>query len=1190
MEFRILGPVEALADGHRVRCTGRPLQLLALLLIHRGRGVPADAAIEALWGDALPDHPGNALQTVVSRLRRTLGEDAVQFRADGYRLADGELDAERFGRLARAGQDALARGEPAVGDARLAEALALWRGAALEDVRFEPFAVAVAERLEEERLEAVGARIDARLALGRHRELVPELHALVAEHPLRESLRGQLMLALYRCGRQSDALAAYNELRAALRDQLGLDPSPELRALERSILRHEAGMPAPRPARRDVVCVRVDVRATSAGAPLDPELLRDVIGRCHTAAEEVARRHGHPPLELLADGVAVVFGAPVAHEDDAARASDVARELLDALAGLARELEPDDVDLAVRAGVAAGPALTRPGSPPVGDVVATAGRLARAAAAGEVGVDERTRALLDAGRGADAPLIGRAAELARLTAAFDDVAATRAPRLLAVVGEPGIGKSRLARELARALGTRATVLTGRCPAYGEEITFSPVREMVLAAGPLDALTAGLEDGALVAAAVAGALGLRDGAPGEATPWAFRHLFAAVASERPLVLVFEDLHWADPALLDLVEQLAAGLRAPVLLLGLARPELLDARPGWPAVRPAALSDVESRRLLAARELPADRQAAVAARAGGNPLFLEQLAAHVTERGAPGALPPALHALLAARLDLLDPADRALLEAAAVEGAQFHLGGVQAVAANAAAGRRLDALVDRELLLPADPVVAGERAWRFRHALVHDAAYAALPLRARAEGHERIAGWLASVAPEADARIGAHLERAHAASAALRGERAPALAGRAAARLAAAAVDAHRRGDLPGEIGLLSRATALLAGDDRARAELLPALAGALFEAGTLARGEAVAEEALALAGRLGLPLVRARAAVERERLRVFLNPETVDPEASLAVCRDAIGPLERMGDELGLARAHYLTCELVWLQGRSESGYRSAERVVRHARRAGSGFEIDTGVSYMAWAIVVNEIPVSEGIRRCDRLERMVAGRFAALSVRGFRAVLGAMAGRTAEARREVAAARAGLQDLGLRQASVWMAVHDALAESLAGDAAAAERALEDAERLADAIGDRWFLSTILVDRAHAVLAQGDVARAAAAVARIETVPAPNDTEWRIKRAAARGRLAALEGDEAVALAEAEAATTIADGTEMLTFRADAYRDLAGVAVRFGRRPDAERAARTALALYAAKENVAGAAQVMQAAPSPPDGA
>ena len=180
----------------------------------------------------------------------------MQFRADGYRLADGELDAERFGRLARAGHDALARDEPALADVRLAEALALWRGMALEDVRFEPFAVAVAERLEEERLEAIGARVDARLALGRHRELVPELRALVAEHPLRESLRGQQMLALYRCGRQSDALATYNELRAALREQLGstLARAARARALDPASRGRRA---APQPARRDVVYVTV---------------------------------------------------------------------------------------------------------------------------------------------------------------------------------------------------------------------------------------------------------------------------------------------------------------------------------------------------------------------------------------------------------------------------------------------------------------------------------------------------------------------------------------------------------------------------------------------------------------------------------------------------------------------------------------------------------------------------------------------------------------------------------------------------------------------------------------------------------------------------------------------------------------------------------------------------------------------
>ena len=215
-------------------------------------------------------------------------------------------------------------------------------------------------------------------------------------------------------------------------------------------------------------------------------------------------------------------------------------------------------------------------------------------------------------------------------------------------------------------------------------------------------------------------------------------------------------------------------------------------------------------------------------------------------------------------------------------------------------------------------------------------------------------------------------------------------------------------------------------------------------------------------------------------------------------------------------------------------------------------------------------------------------------MRGFRAVLGAMAGRTAEARREIAAARAGLQDLGLRQASVWMAVHDALAESLAGDAAAAERALEEAERLADAIGDRWFLSTILVDRAHAVLAQGDAARAAAAVAGSRPSRRRTTASGRSSappRAAGSPRSRATSR---VALAEAEAATTIADGTEMITFRADAYRDLAGVAARFERRRDAERAARQgARALRREGERGGrrtGEPALHPAAPSPRDGA
>ena len=793
----------------------------------------------------------------------------------------------------------------------------------------------------------------------------------------------------------------------------------------------------------------------------------------------------------------------------------------------------------------------------------------------------------------DGPLVGREPELERLGEAFEHAAREREPRLVTVIGEPGIGKSRLAREFAARLGGRATVLEGRCLPYGSGITYWPVREMVLQAArgrPLEALTAGMPDGAAAAASVAGTLGLGEGAPGEATPWGFRRLFEAVARDAPLVLRFDDVHWAEPPLIDLVDDLAARLAdAPVLLVCLARPELLAARPAWAAtaIRLGPLSADESRALLAGRRgLSAPQLTAVSERAGGNPLFLEQLAVHVTERDAPG-LPPALHALLAARLDLLAPRERALLDAAAIEGERFHLGGVLALVEDVEAEdarRSLDALVERELLLPATGEIAAEHAWRFRHALVRDAAYASMPKAVRASGHERLASWLALIedrVPEADARIGGHLERAHAAAAEL-GRAAPeldALAARAAHRLSEAGGRAHRRGDLPSEIAFLARAADLLGADDPTRAELLPVLASALIEAGTLERAAAVADAALAAGERLGLARVRWRADVERTRLRAFRHPDTVDPEASVALAQRAVAALGELDDELGLARAYTLWCEVLWLTGSPGIGYRNAEHAVRHARRARSGFDADNGVSLMAWALVVNAVPVSEARRRCAELEREVAGRFAAMTVRGFGAVLDAMDGRFDRAREELASARSGLAQLGLKQASVWMAVFDAEAEMLAGDGAAAERALDDAMRLAVEIGDRWFESTILVDRAHAVLAQDRPGGAAEAVARIDDVPAASDMEWRVKRHAARGKLAALAGDADHALREARAATALADATEMFTFRADAHRDLAEVATRCGRAAEASAATAAALALYDAKENVAAAARL-----------
>ncbi len=306
---------------------------------------------------------------------------------------------------------------------------------------------------------------------------------------------------------------------------------------------------------------------------------------------------------------------------------------------------------------------------------------------------------------------------------------------------------------------------------------------------------------------------------------------------------------------------------------------------------------------------------------------------------------------------------------------------------------------------------------------------------------------------------------------------------------------------------------------------------------------------------------------------------VDPDASLAVARRAAATMRRLGDDLGVARAYTLWCEALWLKGSPGAGYQEAARVVQHGRRARSGFEIDTGAALMAWALVVNAVPVSEASRRCARLEREVAGRFAAMSAHGFGAVLDAMAGRFERARGKLATARSGLAELGLKQASVWMAVYDAQAEMLGGDGAAAEQALDDAEQTAVEIGDQWFVSTILVDRAHAILAQDRLEAAAEAVARIEDVPAHSDMEWLVKRHTARGKLAAREGDADRALHEARRATALADATEMFTFRADAHGDLAEVAARCGRHAEARSATTAALALYDAKENVASAARL-----------
>ena len=481
-------------------------------------------------------------------------------------------------------------------------------------------------------------------------------------------------------------------------------------------------------------------------------------------------------VELRGDAVVAVFGIPAAREDDAQRAIAAAAELV-ASARL-------PFGLGVRCGTCTGEVLAAGDGHVVGEAIAVAERLGRAADCGEVRLADATWRVVGHGvrasglpdgswrlRGIDAdapairrrhdrPLVGRERELELLRATFARVASRGAPEILTVLGEPGIGKSRLVAELS---GVAGTVLTGHCPARGQGVSLWPLREAVVQARgdrTWEELAADLAIPPAAALRVAAAVGLAEEDAGGSLVWAFGHLLGALARERPLVLVVDDAHRAEPALLDLLTAVLAALEeVPVLLVWVARADEPAGRPaGGTELVLHALSPAASRSLIANLAGADGGEERIVAAAGGNPLFLEQLVAYVGERTAPETLPPALHALLAARLDGLGATERATLALASVTGDRCDPAAVQALATGmtrADVERACDRLAERDLLVAADGGL------RFRHTLIRDAAYASLAKSERARLHERHAAWLDArpALPDADAKVGFHLEAAH-----------------------------------------------------------------------------------------------------------------------------------------------------------------------------------------------------------------------------------------------------------------------------------------------------------------------------------------------------------------------------------------------------------------------------------------------
>ncbi len=476
--------------------------------------------------------------------------------------------------------------------------------------------------------------------------------------------------------------------------------------------------------RKTVTVLFADVaESTLLGERLDPESLRRVMSRYFERMREVLERHGGTVEKFIGDAVMAVFGMPELHEDDALRAVRAATELRQALASLNEELERElGVRIGIRVGVNTGEVVAGDGSSGhmlvTGDPVNVAKRLEEAARTGEILVGETTRQLVENAtvlepredftvkgkaepivawnalaviegapayaRRLDAPLVGREEELQALHEAFNAAVAERSCRLFTIVGPAGIGKSRLAAELCAAVRDQARVLTAPCLPYGDGITFWPLLRIIGLLGSDEGvrdILAGVEDAELIEDRVLGAVGLTPTtAPGGEVFWAVRRLLEELAREQPLVIVLEDIHWAEPKLLDLLEYLAGWTDdAPIVLLCLARPDLLDERPGWLMSQSSTglllgpLTEAESEALLEeiGREWPLDTaaRARITEAAEGNPLYVEQMAAMLAEGATLEAIPPSIHALLAARLDRLPVEERAVLERAAVAGKEM-----------------------------------------------------------------------------------------------------------------------------------------------------------------------------------------------------------------------------------------------------------------------------------------------------------------------------------------------------------------------------------------------------------------------------------------------------------------------------------------------------------------------------------------
>jgi len=1028
------------------------------------------------------------------------------------------------------------------------------------------------------------------------------------------------------------------------------------------------GAPAAGPAevRKTVTVVFCDVTgSTSLGERLDPETLRGVMRRYFEEMTTAIERHGGTVEKFIGDAVMAVFGVPTLHEDDAVRAVRAAEDMRTAMRWLNKELERDHgVTLQIRIGVNTGEVVARQeaaaGSQGLvsGDAVNVAARFEQTAAPGEIVLGDATyRLVRDAveveplepldlkGKGEpvpahrlvlihphaagiarrlDSPMIGRSRPLRQLSEAFRTSVEERACYLFTVLGAPGVGKSRLTEEFLASVRDEATVLRGRCLSYGQGITFFPLVEILGQLGlseiepePERGHLVALLGGGTEAEAAADRLLSLTGAvetssASEELFWAARRLFESLAAERPLVVVIDDIHWAEPTLLDLVEHVADWAReSPILLVCPARPELLDIRPNWGGGKTNAttillepLSETECEELvenlLGSTELEGAVRRRIAESAEGNPLFVEQMLAMLIDDGAleqrDGSwaavgdlagltVPPSVQALLTARLDRLPAAERRVLERAAVEGKEFSTASASALLDEpdrVGLSEHLRALVRREFVRPQRSERAGLDAYRFRHQLIRDAAYESIPKRDRAELHRRFAGWFGDhggeFAGERSEIIGYHLEQSYLLRASLGpvDDDARADGVRAAEMLAAAARRAMDRGDVRAAENLLSRAMVLVPRPDPRRIRIAIDLAEALRNLSRFRETLQVLDEAAEDARSLGDEVLHMVARLVRANANQSLE-ERAGSDEQLRLGQEAVDLFRRAGEPGYEATAWQTIANAHWENAQWGRMREPLERAIDVVRRTGDrGRELEFSLRLLS-GMFYGQAPTSEGIGHARMLmdeapdHPLVRGRAAAFlgALLGFR-------GQFDEGWRMIDLARQEMEKLGPGLALVRIGFASAALAVTSGRLDEGEADIRRGLDILRGTGERGQTATLAAVLAFVLIKQGriDEAEPYADHARETALPSDINAEyfWRT----VTGIVLAKRGDLEGALALLREAIEINARTDEAHHRADFLIELGDVARMAERRDEARKAFGEALEIYERKEHLVGA--------------